>query len=554
MKIFAGEKWEDGFIDHYRNAGECRIEVIACRTLERIEGMYFVRQKSLRLLVNYLFEIGPRQVLRKVRSRAGETLRNDKYVSCGIGRLLEGFAESSIPRGSLVAFLAPFHPACAERFVIPTELMRLLDAEHLRKIAGALEAGQDSSRTEYDIRFADLISFSAPEKKFWKLLTGYTIHSGGILSPSQTNSAMEEVLRVVIDTDWSHARKLPAIFHSKKNVTSDGILEIRPGPATNPPKGASAKPRPSGIVFGYGNYAKTFVIPNAAPFIDITGVHEIDPTQIPGSSDTSFSWDTSPLPRPEESADVFFAAGYHHTHVPIAIAALKRGGYAVVEKPIAVDSIQLNELLETLENSGPKLFSCYHKRYIPFNAWAREDLGVVRGEPISSSCIVYEVPLPPLHWYHWANSKSRLVSNGCHWLDHFLFMNDFAPVRKFDLTLAPDGTTNVSVTLENDAFMTLVLTDRGSERLGVRDFIELRSKCATVRMIDGGNYLSENSSRIVRRRSINKLDSYVHMYRTISARIAAGEAGDSVDSVRISAGLILALENRFNELAISSTK
>src|SRR5262249_57472786 len=68
-----------------------------------------------------------------------------------------------------------------------------------------------------------------------------------------------------------------------------------------------------------------------------------------------------------------------------------------------------------------KVFCCFHKRYSAFNALARKDLQMQLGEPISYHCIVYEVPLPPMHWYRWPSSRSRLITNGCHWIDHFHF-------------------------------------------------------------------------------------------------------------------------------------
>ena len=64
-------------------------------------------------------------------------------------------------------------------------------------------------------------------------------------------------------------------------------------------------------------------------------------------------------------------------------------------------------------------------------------------------------------------------------------------------------------------------------------------------MTDGSTYLAEGPDRILRQATINKLFSYQNMYRTISRRIAAGEPGDSIDSVRISAGLVICLERLF---------
>ena len=304
--------------------------------------------------------------------------------------------------------------------------------------------------------------------------------------------------------------------------------------------------RKSAVLFGYGNYAKTVVVPGMAPYLALECVHEIDPAQIASGAASAVSWSTSPIAEPAKYYDIYLIAGYHHTHAPLALDALRRNAHAVVEKPICVDRTQLSELVSAMTESKGRLFSCFHKRYLPFNRYAHRDLGLAPGEPISYHCIVYEVPLPILHWYLWPNSKSRLISNGCHWVDHFLYLNEFCEWEQFNVFSAKDGTINCSVTLKNGALLTMVLTDRGSERIGVQDYIELRANGRTVKMTNGARYEAEDRSRILRRAHINKMSSYKNMYRQIGMAVAGvGAIGDTVHSVSVSAGLILTLEEAF---------
>jgi predicted dehydrogenase len=257
-------------------------------------------------------------------------------------------------------------------------------------------------------------------------------------------------------------------------------------------------------------------------------------------------WDTSPELRSGEEFDALLIAGYHHTHAPLAVEALRRGAYAVVEKPLATDPHQL-EALSAAVRDDPRLFACFHKRYLPFNAWVRTDLKIEEGHPISYHCIVFEVPLPELHWYRWPNSRSRLVSNGCHWIDHFLFLNQYAEPVAQELHAAGDGTVNCSIELANGAFFTMVLTDQGSERIGVQDHIQLRANGGTITMTNGSDYVAESSHGIIRRARINKMTSYQIMYRTIGKQVASGAWGDSLRSVEVSTALMLNLEKLLND-------
>ncbi|HEX7118535.1 MAG TPA: Gfo/Idh/MocA family oxidoreductase [Longimicrobiales bacterium] len=181
--------------------------------------------------------------------------------------------------------------------------------------------------------------------------------------------------------------------------------------------------KPTATLVGYGNYAKTVVVPNLRHHVMVQRIHEIDPLQIP-PDDWSVTWDTAPLPRSDDESDLILVAGFHYTHAPIAVQALARGRYAVVEKPVTTDACQAGELVAAVRREQ-KFFACFHKHYLPFNDYARDDLRIDVGDPLSYHCILYEVPLPALHWYRWPNSRSRIGSNSCHWLDHFLFLNEF---------------------------------------------------------------------------------------------------------------------------------
>ena len=271
-------------------------------------------------------------------------------------------------------------------------------------------------------------------------------------------------------------------------------------------------------------------------------IHEIEPTQIGLHRADGPVYDSSDLVRPQEHYDVYLIAGYHHTHADLAVRALCQSGWAVVEKPIVTTRAQLDRLLAALEGHPGRFCAGFHMRYNPLWPLARADLQLEPGQPVNYHCIVFEVPLKRRHWYNWPNSRSRIVCNGCHWLDHFLFMNDYGAPRRWDLWKARNGDMHASVELENGAAMSMSLTDHGSRRIGVQDHIQLRANGITVRVDNGGRYVSEDRFRIIRRKRINKMITAHRMYQTISAGIMAGGPGDSLESVRCSAELMLALD------------
>ncbi|MBI2266661.1 MAG: Gfo/Idh/MocA family oxidoreductase [Armatimonadetes bacterium] len=529
MKILTGKGWTDSFLDEALSAGKVRIRAAVWKNLEELKGVYFVRPKSLLMLWNYLQEVGLRQLIIKILSRSKENFRNEKYVSCGLGYVLEPEDQGSFAVNQQVVFVAPGHPRCMERIVLPSCLV-----------------GPISHALGNSVHNGVLHHFPAErgsKEQIWlSQIRGWNEYAGDTSSPENFGDFLDVAEDVLFRTP-----SRGEIYMGRNPVK----LDVSPStPVAERSAGPSGKPRTgkrTACLFGYGNYAKTCILPNIKDHFEIRRIHEIDPTQIPPADLPSTLFDTSPSPREDELYDAYFIASYHHTHAPLAIHALKHGAWAVVEKPVTTTWDQLHELLDALSESKAGLFSGFHKRYSPLNELAREDLCASPGDPVSYHCIVYEVPLPDLHWYRWPNSRSRIVSNGCHWLDHFLFLNNWSKVRWTSLVEAADGTLNVSAELENRAFFSMVLTDVGSERIGVQDYVELRANDATVKITNGAAYMSESTRSILRRRKINKVFAYGEMYRQIARQITTGKQGDSLQSIEASSSLILSLEDMLME-------
>jgi len=297
-------------------------------------------------------------------------------------------------------------------------------------------------------------------------------------------------------------------------------------------------------LIGYGNYAKTVILPALPSALAVRRVHELDPLQIPRSPGSDIAWSTAPTLAADDGSRAVLVAGYHHTHAPLVVQALSLGKDCVVEKPVAVSKAQLQDLAMALNKSTGRLFVCFQKRYSKFVSWARQDLGVVEGEPVNYHAVVFEVPLPQKHWYRWPNSRSRLVSNGCHWIDHFMFLNGWSRPVLRHVNQARDGTIAVFLALENGGCMTMTLTDVGSDRVGVRDHVELRAGRVTVRIEDDSDYTAEDGSRILRRGRINKMSNYQRMYAQIGAALLDNGVGDSPQAILSSAEVVLDLEEQ----------
>jgi predicted dehydrogenase len=518
MKALLDGEWSDALLDPHRGAGDLRVAVLGWMPLAPVDGLHFRRPRSLRLVWNYVREIGLGATLTKIASRREERHRNEVFVAVGVGRVLESPAGSALAPGAIVELVAPRHPACVERVVLHSSLARATSPALVRLV-----------------RDGQLALLAAPASvgaaREVEALAGWTAESGVRVAPGIVSRALDRARALLEAANWQTARFLD-VARATEVVERTTASPAPAAAAAAARLGRRARPPAvEAALFGYGNYAKTAILPSLPREVEVVAIHEVDPLQMPRRLARGGVWDTSPGLREDERFDAVFVAGFHHTHAALAVAALERGAVAVVEKPVATTEQDLAALLKAARLPGRRLFSCFHKRYSALNALVRRDLRVAPGDPVSYHCIVYEVPLPARHWYRWPRSRGRVVSNGCHWLDHFLFLNDFADVRWADCVEARDGTVSCSVELANGAFFTMALTDRGSERLGVQDHVELRANGVTVTIDNGWRYRAEAPDRVLRTRRANRLDAYRCMYRAIGRALVEGREGDSVQSI-----------------------
>lgn len=513
VNILIDSDWVSGYLDATPQADDYVLAVTHWLTIGPVTGLFFQRRRSISLVRYYVRDVGLRPTVRRIRSRRAERVRNRRFVAFGLGQVIQ--SPPGHAPGDLVAFATSASPLCAERVVVPRRLVFKPPDARPQRHAGHLLYLRDEVPAPVEIY-------------------GWSPWSGVDLDDALVLRVGEACRSAVARAPWSSARQLP----------TDGQ-----GPRTCVPARARARgQRPSAVLYGMGNYAKTTILPNLRATLDVRAIHEIDPLQIGPQIDRShIAWSTDPE-GDLGPYDAVLVAGYHHTHAGLAERALLLGKAVVVEKPLATSADQLSRLAEISEGSPGSLFACFQRRYTQLNDLAIEDLGTSEGDPIHYHCVIYEEPLPPRHWYRWPHSGSRLMSNGCHWVDHFLHLNSYSVPTHLAVETASEDVLNITARLRNGAVFTMVLTDVGSGRLGVRESIELRAGDVTVRMRDGRVYEAESTRRRLRHTTVSKSAAQQRMYASIGSRIGAGEKGEPMAHNLLSARTTVELDRRLEEI------
>ena len=444
---------------------------------------------SIKFLLGYLLRYNFSDFFNKLMSRLADSSNSAKasYGLCIARKIVESCKLSD----RIYLCFVPFTSSLDSIFVVHESMYLYLSPEQLANLSGDTPSSLSSYLLQY---------------KGWSPYSGVSLCAEGIVSELSSF-------------------KLPCSLplHFPKSVIHYQTLftsHIQPSPD-----------RKSVSLFGLGNYSKTIILPCISAHWQLNSLHEIDPSQISGIWFKKFSnVSSSPFPNSADlNSSVWFIASYHHTHAATAEQALQNSIIPVIEKPLFTTLEQLNSfrhLLASLES--PTFFSCFQKRYQTFNSFIYDDLSVEPGDPINMSAFVFEIPLPKYHWYNWPNSRSRIISNACHWIDYFFYVNAYADVESIDRFISSSAIEVISITLINSAHCLISITDFGSSRLGVREHIELRTRCAQSIITDSSTYVSENSTSVIRRVTVNPLSAHKNMYNSIMTKIKHSLPGDSV--------------------------
>src|SRR3989338_538491 len=305
-------------LDTYLFRDGLRIQRFALSNVQKIEEQYFIRKPSIRKVYEYYKEIGLKYTLLKILSRKREKIRNEKYFSIGIGRILASRA-LDFQVNQLVYFIAYNHPACPERIVIHKAWAKLAENQNVTFLLNSIII---------NIPYVD-------DKKRWDALIGWSPFSG--VNPPDLREAFK-----YIKSYWENCEVNPRnSVRFKRNTIVRETSELVQKTYSR---------SKNSVLFGYGNYAKTILLPNIHKDIHLSSIHEIDPTQL-FPNKKHIHYDTSPIPRNDRQYDVYFIAGYHHTHSEIAIRGLSADADVVVEKPLMTNREDMKKLLTAMKTS-----------------------------------------------------------------------------------------------------------------------------------------------------------------------------------------------------------
>ncbi len=184
---------------------------------------------------------------------------------------------------------------------------------------------------------------------------------------------------------------------------------------------------------GCGNFAKGVILPtlkkqnfNLAGLCTATGINSSETAKKHNFkfAATDFSHITE-----DKNTDVVFITTRHNTHAEMTKAALMNGKHVFVEKPLALNTAELDDLHQTFEslsskNKLPVVMVGYNRRFSPHAKMIKEYFEC-SSEP---KTINYRINAGVLPQGIWLNDPliggGRIVGEACHFIDLVQFLTN----------------------------------------------------------------------------------------------------------------------------------
>jgi len=211
-------------------------------------------------------------------------------------------------------------------------------------------------------------------------------------------------------------------------------------------------------LIGAGDYAKSMLLPNfktaGAEFQAIATASGVTARSVGEQHGFRFCASGAGEVINDPDVNLVVIATRHAQHAALARQALDAGKHVFVEKPLAVNDQEIDQVMSAAA-SGSALMVGFNRRFSPL---AREASAFFsnREFPLSINYRINAGRIPPNHWVHDANEGGRIIGEVCHFIDLVHFLTGSLTIRVFAEAVT---TSNAAATSEDSIFVTLRLAD-----------------------------------------------------------------------------------------------
>ena len=273
--------------------------------------------------------------------------------------------------------------------------------------------------------------------------------------------------------------------------SSNGPAQQRltaPPPPTRPARRPAAQPVVRLGVIGAGNYATSMLLPHLRGRADVRLVEVATATGLSATNAQRkfgferYSTDHRGL-LADETIGAVLIATRHHAHAAMVCEALRAGKAVFVEKPLAVDPEQLEAIIAAVEDSGnDRLMVGFNRRFAPLLVDLKHAFGA-RSGPVQVRYDVNAGRLDAGSWYAQPEEGSRLVGEGCHFVDTISWWLDDDPQAVF-AAAAGDPDDTASTLLYPDGSVATIAYQTAGDSRAPKELLQVTGEGQVARLLN----------------------------------------------------------------------
>lgn len=180
-------------------------------------------------------------------------------------------------------------------------------------------------------------------------------------------------------------------------------------------------------IIGSGNFTKATILPNLtklkANIKYLSSASGLSGTLLAKKFGVHYSTTNNEdiLKDPEVSTVII--ATRHDMHARMCIDALRAGKHVFVEKPLALNYAELEEIIEIYQQSNKTLTVGFNRRFSPFSQDLKKQLGY-SNMPINVVITVNAGEIPQNHWTQdMTIGGGRIIGEACHFIDLITYLS-----------------------------------------------------------------------------------------------------------------------------------
>lgn len=232
----------------------------------------------------------------------------------------------------------------------------------------------------------------------------------------------------------------------------------------------SAETSPHALNIGFigaGSFAQSMLLPSVRSFVGATlsgvcNANGLNAMNIARQFGFQFATTSAEEIFGSDRIGTVFIATRHNLHASMVEAALKSGKNVFVEKPLAVNERELEDIIQLYRKSAKKnrriLFVGFNRRFAPFVV----QVGEFFRNAIEPFVVQYRINagrIPKTHWTRDpAEGGGRIIGEVCHFVDLIQYLSRSAPVQVLAVPLGKQG----YVSQDDDSVCVTIRFDNGS--------------------------------------------------------------------------------------------